>query len=538
MGEEVKVELFLRKATGLVKEIGPAGAFIIPWATMAGSGITFYSLQLIYLYPNASVPLAFLIVGVPSIINALIIALLAVCMPRSAGGYVWSTRLVDPALGWLGAGWIYWLTYIFTISLVAYVMGSVYSTILTVMGTSVGSTALKSFGTSLSTNTGLLFGFVVLLIVVFGLLSLLELKHYLRVLYVIWGLNVIGLLTSMALFALNSPATIPSRWDAFWGSGSYETIVGIASKYNVTEYAAQTTTGLFGDTLGAVAYIFWAVSGYESLAYVAGEVRSPRPAFLKWYMAGMVGTVLWYALVSGLAYLSYGDFIFKYNFVYNLYTSGSLSANDSAAVAPYMISPSMPLFAASLSGGSLLGLLAAWWFWPLNVIMVSYLVATRSIFGMAFDRMLPSAFGRVSERTHTPVVATLFNVVISIIWAAIMFTAFGYFVSAANTSFWTAIYYFIFSLAAMMLPYKRPELWEKGLKKTIFGVPETTVLGALSAAGMLWILSLSTLGISLTAWNVSVFWMLIGILIFVYYVHRTEKKGIKVAELFREIPPP
>jgi len=538
VGEEIKVELFLRKATGLVKEIGPAGAFILPWATMAGSGITFYSLQLIYLYPNASVPLAFLIVGVPSIVNAIIIALLAICMPRSAGGYVWSTRLVDPALGWLGAGWIYWLTYIFTVSLVAYVMASVYSTILTVMGVALGSQALKSYGLALSTNTTAQLEFVFLLIIIFGLLSLLELKHYLKVLYVIWGLNALGLIASMVLFAANSPSTIPARWDAFWGAGSYQTILNLAAKYNATGYVAKTTAGLWGDTLGAVAYIFWAVTGYESLAYVAGEVRSPRPAFLKWYLAGMVGTVVWYALVSGLAYGAYGDFIFKYNFVYNLYSSGSLSSNESAAVASYMISPSMPLFAATLAGGGLLGVIAAWWFWPLNVIMVSYLVATRSIFGMAFDRMFPSAFGKVSERTHTPIYATLFNIVVSLIWAAIMYTSFGYFVSAANTSFWTAFYYLIFSIAAMMLPYKRPELWEKGLKKAIFGVPETTLLGALSAAGMLWILSLSTLGISLTAWNVSVFWMFIGILIFVYYVHKTEKKGIKVAELYKEVPPP
>jgi APA family basic amino acid/polyamine antiporter len=536
--EEVKVELFLRKATGLVKEIGPAGAFIIPWATMAGSGITFYSISVSYSYPNGSVPLAFLIVGVPTILNAIILALMSVCTPRSAGGYVWSTRFVDPILGWFGSGWIYWLSYIFTVALVSYVMATVYSTIFSIMGAATGIVALSNLGSLLATNTAAQMGLIFAIIIVVGLVSLLELKYYMKILYVIWALNTLGLIVSIILFAINTPSTIPTRWDAVWGSGSYNAIINLAAKYDSAGYVAKTSTGMWGDTLGIVAYIFWAITGYESLAYVAGEVRNPRSSFLKWFMAGMVATVLWYAVASWLAYNTYGDFIFKYNYVYQLHSSGALTAADDARVSSFMFSPCMPLFSSSLAGSSVLQVVAAWWFWPINVAMISYLVATRSIFGMAFDRMFPAVFGQVSERTHTPVYATLFNIVMSLIWAAIMFTSFGYLVSAANTSFWTAMYYFIYSLAAMALPYKRPEIWEKGLKKKIFGVPELTLLGAFSAAGMLWILSLSTLGISLLAWNVSTLWMLIGILIVVYYVYKNEKRGIKVMDIYKEIPPP
>jgi hypothetical protein len=120
----------------------------------------------------------------------------------------------------------------------------------------------------------------------------------------------------------------------------------------------------------------------------------------------------------------------------------------------------------------------------------------------------------------------------------VSFTVLGLLVSAANTSFWFALFYLMFSVSAIMVPFKRKDLWAKGTARKIFGIPDTTLLGALSAIGMLWIMALSTLGISGTAWNVTILWMAAGILIFVYYVHKLEKRGINITQVYGEIPPP
>jgi hypothetical protein len=74
--------------------------------------------------------------------------------------------------------------------------------------------------------------------------------------------------------------------------------------------------------------------------------------------------------------------------------------------------------------------------------------------------------------------------------------------------------------------------------KKIFSIPLTTFLGALSVIGMLWLLALSSIGISLQAWNVTVLWMLGGVLIYLYYFRKNEKRGISVAEIYGAIPPP
>ena len=538
MTEEVKVELFLRKATGLVKEIGPGASFILPWAGMAGSGITFYSIYAIYYYPQGSVPLTFLIVGVPCIFNAAIIAMLAVYTPRSAGGYVWSSRFVDPFLGWFAGGWIYYFSYILTIALLAYVMGTVFPTIFAVIGTAIHYSALVNFATALSVVGPMQDGFIILMIVVLGLVSMVEMKHFMKVMIVVWALNVLGLVVSAALFAVNNPSTIPGVWNSVWGAGSYQTIVNLSTKYNLSGYVSSTTTGYWGDTLGMIVYIFWAVSGYETMGYVAGEVRNPRTSFLYLYMAGMITTIVWYAGVTWLAYNAYGNFILQYSFVQNLYAAGKLAANETAAVAPYMFSPSMPVFSASLTTVPILQILAAWWFWPITLVLGSYMVCSRSMFGMAFDRMFPSMFGDVNDRTHTPVKATLVTIAISIVMAIISFTLWGYLVTAAITVFWTAFFYLMYSAAAIMLPYKRPDIWKKGIIKTVGGIPLVTILGALSAMGMLWLLLLSTIGVTLQEWNVTEIWMIVGILVFVYYARKNSKRGISVVNIFGEVPPP
>jgi len=315
-------------------------------------------------------------------------------------------------------------------------------------------------------------------------------------------------------------------------------ISGLATKYNLADYVSSTSSGTWGDTLAIVAYIFWALTGYEVNAYVGGELRNPRSSFMYFFTAGMIATVIWYSVVTWLAYNAYGNFILQYNYVYNLYSSGALNATDTASVSSYMLLPSMPLFSASLAGSPAVEVLAAWWFYPVTSVIVTYLAGTRSMFGMSFDRMFPSAFGQVNDRTHTPVYAAIACMIGGLIVALLTLTSYGFLASAANSSFWYAFAYLIVAFTAVVLPFKRPDIWEKGTKIKVFGLPVITVVGALGVIGMFWILALSTIGFSILAWNVSVLWMLVGVLVFVYFLAKNERRGIKLMQIYGEIPPP
>jgi amino acid transporter len=160
------------------------------------------------------------------------------------------------------------------------------------------------------------------------------------------------------------------------------------------------------------------------------------------------------------------------------------------------------------------------------------------MFGMSFDRMFPAAFGKVNDRTHTPIYATVATMIGGLIVALLTLTSYGFLMSAANTSFWYAFAYLIVAFTAIVLPYKRPDIWEKGTKTKLFGVPVMSLVGAFGAIGMFWILALSTVGISLLAWNVSVLWMLIGVLVFMFFLAKNERHGIKLTAIYGEVPPP
>ena len=359
-----------------------------------------------------------------------------------------------------------------------------------------------------------------------------------KIMMVIWGLNTLGLIVSAILFATNNPVSVAAAWDHVWGPGAFELIGSLATKYNLAGYVSRVSSGSFNDTLAIVAYIFWALTGYEVNAYVGGELRNPRSSFMYFFTAGMIGTVIWYSLVTWLAYNAYGGFILQYNYVYNLYTAGSLNATDAARVSSQMLLPSMPLFSASLAGSVPVEFLAAWWFYPITSVIVTYLAGTRCMFGMSFDRMFPSVFGKVNERMHTPVPATIACMIGGIIVALLTLTSYGFLASAANSSFWYAFAYLVVAFTAVVLPYKRPDVWEKGMKTKVLGMPVMSLVGALGVIGMFWILALSTVGISLLAWNVSVLWMGVGVLVFALYVVKNEKRGIKLTQIYGEIPPP
>jgi amino acid transporter len=536
--EELKIEPFLRKSTGLVKEVGPIGSMMLPWASMAGSGISLYAIQVIYSYPEGNVPAAFLMVGIPVIFSIVTFALLGITTPRSGGPYIWTSRYIDPFLGWLGCGYIYWISTILSIGLVGYTVGVLMPVMFVLIGNAAGLPALTALGTLISTSTTFTDGVIIFMIVATGLLCLLEIKHFMKIAVFVWALNTLGLIVSMGLFAMNNPSTVPAAWNNVWGMGSYQMIVNLSTKYNLAGYISSTTGGSWNDTISIVAYIFWALMGYELNTYMAGEVRNPRSSFLYWYIFGSIGTVLWYVLVTWLAYNAYGPFILQYNYVYNLFTAGKLTANETSIVTPYMLAPTMPLFASSLGTNAVTRILGAWWFYPVTALLVMYLPGTRTMFGLSFDRMFPSVFGKVNDRTHTPIEATLACIVGAVLIALLDFTSFGFLVSAANTSFWVSLVYLLVAIVAVTLPYKRPDIWEKGVHRKILGIPDMTFFGAFAVIGMFWILELSAVGVSVLAWNVSVLWLAFGVFIYLFFVHHNMKRGIKVNDIFGEIPPP
>src|SRR6059036_1007925 len=105
-------KLFVRKATGLVREIGAITAIIIVMANTIGLGWQKRVFQFTGKAPLpenqflAGIPpmtMAFILGGIAILLSVLAVSVLAAAMPRSGGGYVVISRIIGPVWGFLGS---------------------------------------------------------------------------------------------------------------------------------------------------------------------------------------------------------------------------------------------------------------------------------------------------------------------------------------------------------------------------------------------------------------------------------------------------
>src|SRR5579884_3939852 len=129
MGEQPVAgeKLFVRKATGLVREIGLLTSILIVLSFTIGlgwqkrvfqfSGPAIVPTNQYFLGINPMV-MAFLLVGVVILFSIYAFGALTAAMPRSGGGYVAISRVLHPYLGYMGA-WFEFLSTAISFGLIA-----------------------------------------------------------------------------------------------------------------------------------------------------------------------------------------------------------------------------------------------------------------------------------------------------------------------------------------------------------------------------------------------------------------------------------
>src|SRR5262249_1796464 len=111
-----------------------------------------------------------------------------------------------------------------------------------------------------------------------------------------------------------------------------------------------------------------------------------------------------------------------------------------------------------------------------------FLSSTRVIFAAAFDRVLPDRAAEVSEKRKVP----LYSLVLMLLLAVGLAAIYSY-----STTFRTYILdavraiagpYLFSSVAVVILPWRKPELWRASpaSKVKVFGVPIVSVAGVIT----------------------------------------------------------
>ncbi len=520
-------QMFVRNATGLVRELTPFDAFNLVFsAVLIPVGIS----QTLGFAPAAfsgsNVMVAYIMATVLMFFFGWVYLSLTVAMPRSGGDYVWVSRMLHPSIGFvtnvsLTFVFLTWISFNFTTMLSYFAPAAFY-----VFGASKSTIAAISSSTSQIVVA-------TILTVAFAFLMTLGTRRvaiYMRVLFwIVWigmGLWIVGLLaTGQGAFAAN--------FHSMTGVTTAQ-IMALAQKNGY-----KATSGVnWGMTFLAMIYAFQTLTGFQWTGYFAGEIRNVRKTATVSILGGLVASAFLYVLGSGLVYKAFG-----YNF-FNALTW--LGFNDSSklpssvqyvlpALTKYMVLPALLKAYVALSF-----LLAILWWTP-----TGFMLGTRNLFAWAFDRLLPQSLADVSERFHSPVKAIVtIAAVVEVINILNVYAGLSAFL--VNIIAVMSLAFIFVSLAATVFPYTRKDLYDEApslVRLKLFGVPFISISGVIGILTWIFVLAVafnaSQFGLQITG-KAMVEAFAVPVLAVIYYVVISavrKAQHIDLAATFRALPP-
>jgi amino acid transporter len=167
---------------------------------------------------------------------------------------------------------------------------------------------------------------------------------------------------------------------------------------------------------------------------------------------------------------------------------------------------------------------------------------TRYVFAWSFDRILPDKMASVSERTHTPIIASVAVAIGGIIGAMAM--AFlrnsGEFATLSFAMF--SFGFIIPAIAAIVFPFRKKQIYETAfIAKKKFILPLISWLGLGSGVYLVYstILSYQSGSLPIDSFSWSMFGIIYGLAVVIYVVAyvRNLRRGLPLGLVFKEIPP-
>ena len=511
-------KVFAREATGLVRSLGWWDSFGVGFGgVVLGVAMTSFYYAIPSTLPQANLvgSLFFLlIVLVPYLI---VYTQLAFAMPRSGGDYIYVSRLLHPAIGFMQS----WLaTFIVTLNL------PIFSDLVT-------SLYLPSFLTDLGYGqiaaafSNLTVRFIVdsIIIIMSTLMMIIPLRRYTKVQTVLIVISLVSPFVMLGALLIGHD-TFVSMWNAV-SPMNYQGVLDAGKQAGYTTPQPDLTqTVMAAPILGFYLLTIWPVQ-------VDGELKDLKKSIF----SGLLGAVMfsWIIFTAGVVlYFSTVGFDFS---------NSLIALGSKSPVNPPLLNSliGFVFHNPSISAAMDLGLIEA----SFVVIPQSILVVTRWIFAWSFDRVAPAKFAEVHPTYSTPyvsaiavfiageclLVVTLYTGVISVI---------------LNAALGSAISFVPALLAGMILPWRSKQIFDAAPSFTrakIGGVPCITICGAIAGFGIIGytavLLLNPQLGFPVTPSSGAfmIGYMIVGIAL--YYVAKAYRKrqGLDISAAFREIPP-
>lgn len=287
-------QVFVREATGLIREFGGLDTFLINMAIINMAGGMVFDIFLIFFFPGASLPLMFFLGGIPTIGIFIVYTILSVAMPRTGGDYVYASRILHPALGFAGGIMNVFGFFVFMVSgfFCWWIITTPTPAFFLAMGLSTGDPSYTAIANFLSTNVNFDFILSTGLVILAGLIVALGSRVFrwtYRFVYVYYFVGALALL--IGLFATNHETFVASL-ESIAGQGAYQKILSDAGSYGVYSFS------WFQTLLAMVPLGFLTLSGFQVSTYLGGEVKNAKSTQTLGMGASMLLTWIYLVVAS------------------------------------------------------------------------------------------------------------------------------------------------------------------------------------------------------------------------------------------------
>lgn len=536
--------LFVRQATGLVREAGFVDTVFYNW--VAGGAVGLALVYNVYWALNAfsgvNLTTATLLVVPFAICAVLVFSLLAAAMPRSGGDYVFVSRVVHPVWGFISSwtgfvsvvaynAWVAWF------AAVAFVPAG-----LGVMAQATGNDAFLDAATWASGKTGsLIIGGAIL--VAGGVVMAAGLRVALRSITVLAVVGLVGLLLSAVVLFANSRDDFVSSFNEFAApavaaDNAYEEMIALGEE-NALPAVPEGSAPFASAVLPTMVIAFYAIGYSVWSIYYAGELKGARER-QRQLRSMLVPTVLntivfitMYALIfSRVGYEFVNAASYLYNWVPDQY--------------PLAVPPFVPFFASLLAGNTVLSFIiaVAWITWPIAMVFLIMVGFSRLLFAWSFDGVMPRWLSEVSSKTHAPVRAIVVSVLLSLVALVLLLQVEEYLTFLAYTVLLALTFWASMALAGILLPLRQRDVYLAGPARwEVGGVPVVSIAGALLLAFVIFefvmVFRHEGLGILNRGQAVVVYLVVLAIGAAIFGIAYAVKKarGQDLMMVYREIPP-
>jgi len=525
--------LYVRQSSGLIREFRPADVFVFNTLGYAlGLVLAVVPTFMAGLWPEQNVLLVVAIGTVLTLSNALMYGYLAGVMPRSGGDYVYLSRVVHPSIGFTANWGFTWSQFLGLGLYAAFAVNFGIAIAFATLGNAIGNDTLIDWSVDVSGDWAVFLIGTAILVLVLLVLSLNT--RVIRNIFMIGFIPaLLGTFVTLGVLFTTSKEEFIANFNTFMAErADGQTYQGLIDQASSAGFTAGDAT--FWGALLALPIGYWIYIGFTYSAYIGGEVKQPAKTQPRMILA----TLLFAFGVYMLAFWRY------YEVVGQDFTNSVVYLGGDSGIP---VSPVLNFFVGIMTGSTVLNVIMGVSFilWNVLLLFVIAMICTRNIFAWSFDGVAPRKLATVGERTHAPWVAAILITAIAVFLLALyVFTSF--FTIVVNYIVIFSVAFWMASFAAILLPYRRRDLFEQApeaVKRRFLGIPVITLLGIgnLILFSLILYSSFDTPAFSGPTGNRAIAFV-VGIYVsglVLYYIARgiRRQRGVDLDLLYKEIPP-